>query len=98
MKHFIVQSTYIAPADKRDAILAEHRAFLQIGYDQGMLLASGPQEPRVGGIIVARAESREIVERFFTGDPFHQQGIATYQFTEFLPVMHQPFLKEWVKA
>jgi len=98
MKHFIVQTTYLVPAEKRATVVGEHRAFLQIGYDQGMLLASGPQEPSVGGIIVARAESREILEKFFLDDPFQLQGIASYQFTEFLPVKHQPFLKEWIGA
>ena len=98
MKHFVVQSTYLVSAEKRDAVLAEHRAFLQVGYDHGMLLASGPQEPRVGGMILARAESRDALESFFAGDPFHQQGIASYQFTEFHPVMHHPLLKEWIAS
>ena len=59
MKHFIVELTYTAPAERLAEIVVEHRAFLQTGYERGWLLMSGPQTPRVGGMVVARAPSLE---------------------------------------
>ena len=96
MKHCIVEITYTAPMDTIDAVLPEHRAYLQHGYDTGMLLCSGPMTPRTGGIIVARAAAIDDIKKFFEKDPYRVHGAATYRFIEFSPVKHQAFLREWV--
>ena len=59
MKHFVVEIIYKAPIDKIEEVLEKHREFLDEGYKKGMLLMSGPQVPRIGGIVIARAESME---------------------------------------
>lgn len=96
MKHFLVDIQYTAPIEIIDEILPRHRAFLQVGYDQGYLLCSGPKNPRVGGIVIARAESEEVLRNFFLTDPYQQQNAAHYTFIEFNPVKFQPFLEKWV--
>lgn len=96
MKHFVVEVTYIVPIEEIDARLAAHRAFLQTGYDQGLLLMSGPQQPRTGGIIVARAESLAALQAFFANDPYQQAGVAAYRWLEFEPVKHQALVADWV--
>ena len=96
MKHFLVEVTYTASLEKIDEILAAHRAFLQIGYDRGWLLMSGGQNPRMGGIIIARAPSLADLQAFFTADPYQQAGVADYRFLEFNPVKRQPWLETWV--
>ena len=96
MRHFVVEVTYTAPLARIDELLAEHRAFLQQGYDRGLLLASGSQVPRTGGMIVARAESPEALSALLAGDPFRREGVATYRIVEFVPVKHQGFLAAWV--
>jgi uncharacterized protein YciI len=96
MKHFIVDITFTSPLEKIDAILPKHREFLQTGYDKGLLLMSGPKNPRVGGVVVARAGSLEDIINFFSNDPYKLNGVADYNFTEFNPVKHQDFLKEWI--
>lgn len=96
MKHFVVEISYIAPLSSIDAALADHRAFLQAGYDQGMLLCSGPQEPRTGGIVLARAASRDDLKAFFRTDPFQVRNLAKYRFVEFAPVKHQGWMEDWV--
>jgi uncharacterized protein YciI len=55
MKHFIVEATYRAPLEQIREATPRHRAWLQQGYDQGLFLCSGPQDPPVGGFLVARA-------------------------------------------
>ena len=53
MKHFLVDIDYLVPVEELAEILPRHRAFLQTGYDKGILLCSGPKEPRTGGLAVA---------------------------------------------
>jgi uncharacterized protein YciI len=96
MKHFLIEITYTAPLERIDALLADHRAFLQHGYDTQMLLCSGPMTPRTGGIIIGRADSLEAIVEFFAGDPYHLNGAATHRFVEFSPVKHQAFLQAWL--
>jgi uncharacterized protein YciI len=98
MKHFIINVTYLAPLTKIDEMLAEHRKFLQGGYDKGLLLFSGPRNPRTGGIVAARADSLESIKSFFNNDPYKIAGAADYEFVEFDPVKHQPFLEDWIKG
>lgn len=96
MRHFLVESTYTAPLARIDEVLAEHRTYLQGGYDRGLLLASGSQVPRVGGIILARADSKEELEAFLAADPFQRAGLAEYRIIEYVPVKHQTFLADWI--
>jgi uncharacterized protein YciI len=96
MRHFIVTLQFLAPFEAFGEAVPRHRAFLQEGYDQGFLLLSGPQNPKTGGIVVARAESLEALQDFFTGDPYKREGLATHAFTEFAPVKCQDFMKEWI--
>lgn len=96
MKHFIIEITYTASLDNIDQTLPEHRAFLQTGYDKGWLLMSGPQNPRTGGIVVARAPSLEELEGLFKNDPYQKKGQASYRFIEFNPVKKAPLMDDWV--
>ncbi|GAP16487.1 YciI family protein [Levilinea saccharolytica] len=96
MKHFLIEITYTVPAEGLGEVVAAHRAFLREGYDRGLLLLSGPQVPRVGGIAVGRAESREEIEAFFNQDPYLQAGVATHRIVEFDPVLRQDWLETWV--
>lgn len=96
MKHFLVELHYLVPAEQLAETVTEHRAFLQTGYERGWLLISGPQVPRVGGVVVARAPSLADLESFFSADPYQTKGLATYRFVEFDPVKRQPFLEDWV--
>lgn len=84
---FVVDLTYIADLSKIDALLEPHRTFLKSGYDRGVFLASGPKEPRTGGVILARANTRAELEKLIDQDPFKQEGVAEYRITEFNPVM-----------
>lgn len=97
MRHFIIEVNYTAPLEVIDSILAEHREFLQIGYDRGWLLFSGPRVPRIGGLVVARAPELEDLKRFFQDDPYVIKGVAEYNFIEFQPVKFQPWTADWLK-
>ena len=96
MKHFLVEITYTVPFETLQPVVSEHRAFLQTGYDKGWLLLSGPMNPKTGGLVVARAPSKEDLQGFFAGDPYALRGYADYRFVEFDPVKYQPFLADWI--
>lgn len=96
MKHFIININYTVPLTKIDEILIEHRKFLQGGYDNGVLLFSGPRNPRSGGIVAARAKSLDEIKSFFANDPYKINKCAEYEFIEFDPVKRQPMLDEWI--
>ncbi len=98
MKHFIILSNYLVPFEQLGDNIADHRAFLQTGYDKGLLLCSGPQATKTGGAIIARAASLEALKEFMAADPYQQRNLARYQFIEFDPVKRQPFLEEWIKG
>ncbi|MBO9419513.1 hypothetical protein J7481_08395 [Labrenzia sp. R4_2] len=84
---FVVDLTYIGDLSKIDALLEPHQAFLKSGYDRGVFLASGPKEPRTGGVILARSDTRAELEKLIDQVPFKQEGVAEYRITEFNPVM-----------
>jgi uncharacterized protein YciI len=96
VRHFVVEIIYTRPFDEVAAVIDEHRAYLQTGYQRGLLLISGPQEPRVGGILVMRADLLATVQSFCDGDPYALKGVAKHRIIEFLPKSHIPELDTWV--
>jgi len=80
----LIELTYKKPINEVDKFVVEHREFLDKQYEAGVLLLSGPQEPRVGGILLARGEQNAI-EEILKQDPFYQQGIADYRIINFVP-------------
>lgn len=95
VKHFLVEATYTAPLEKIREVTPEHRAFLQKGYDLGWFLCSGPQDPPVGGYLVARAPSMAALESLLSQDPFRTGELADYKIREFQPVKRQAWAEEW---
>jgi uncharacterized protein YciI len=98
MKHFLVDIHYLVPVEQLADVLPLHRAFLQTGYDKGILLLSGPKEPRTGGLAVARSKSMEELQEFFSHDPYQLHKLAMHTFTEFNPVLRQTWLEDWVNG
>jgi len=90
---FVVEVTYIKPIQEIDRFLVPHRDYLELHYQKKNLLASGPQNPRTAGLILTRFRTRAEVEHFITGDPFHQEGLATYRIIDFDPVKSDPQFK-----
>ena len=84
---FIAILTYKKPLSEVDKFLAAHREYLTKHYAAGDFIASGPQTPRVGGVIMMKAENRAIVDSIIAQDPFNINGIADYKIVEFTPTM-----------
>ena len=81
---------YRRPLAEVEAVTEAHRAYLRQLQEQGILVASGPLEPRFGGMWLVRVSDEDPLaelDALMAGDPFHQHGLANY---ELLPwkVMH----------
>jgi len=87
----IIELTYKKPLDEVENHLQEHRDFLTKYYGKDIFIASGPKQPRNGGIILAKA-TREEGETLIKEDPFYINGIADYSIIVFEPNRyHQDF-------
>jgi uncharacterized protein YciI len=90
---FIVEVTYQKGLEAIDAHLKAHHAFLDALFAKKILLASGPQNPRKGGIIIASGKlGKEGLEAALADDPFLANGLASYRFIEFSPNKSLPEL------
>lgn len=88
---YIIELTYQQPMEAIEAQLQAHRNFLDKYYERGVLLASGPKNPRDGGIIIASGHvSRTVLDAILAEDPFHQRSLASYRVTEFNAVKLSP--------
>ncbi|MBI2785041.1 MAG: GTP cyclohydrolase [Legionella longbeachae] len=94
---FVIQLTYLVPLKEVDKYLQAHREFLDYYYKQGLLVVSGPMQPRTGGIIIAATNDRAYLESIFKKDPYYMAEIAEYQFIEFTPVKHRAELQELIQ-
>jgi len=89
---FVITLHYQKSLEEVDAQLNAHVAFLKEQYAQGTFLASGRQNPRTGGVILAVAPTRSDIEAIIQRDPFYIHGIAQYAIIEFTPSMTAPEL------
>ena len=73
---------YRRPIEEIEAVTEAHRAYLRTLQAQGILLASGPMDPRNGGVVLFRVQDANPLadlDAIRDGDPFFQQGLATYE-------------------
>ncbi|WP_186167123.1 YciI family protein [Burkholderia gladioli] len=80
---YVIDIHYIAPLERVDAALDRHRTYLQVQFENGVFIASGPKVPRNGGVILAARIERERLNAILAADPFVIEGLATYTVTEF---------------
>ena len=79
---------YRKPLEEVLRVVDEHRAFLRDLEAKGVLLASGPLDPRYGGALLLRvpddaADAALLGVR--DGDPFTRHGVAQYELLPWLP-------------
>ncbi|BDU77258.1 YciI family protein [Mesoterricola sediminis] len=83
---------YRKPIEVIDALLDPHRAYLRGLKAQGLLLASGPLDPRNGGALLLRvpdADPQGALDAIRDGDPFVKAGAAQYELLPWTPVIGQ---------
>jgi uncharacterized protein YciI len=80
---FIAVTMYTSPLPPDDPAIPPHWAYLDECYQRGLLVASGPQDPRTGGILILRGTDRAQAEAVLAGDPLITAGRATYRLLAF---------------
>jgi uncharacterized protein YciI len=80
---FVIELTYVAPLPAIDAAMKRHMAFVDRYYAAGVFLVSGRKVPRDGGVIIATARERAVLEAIAHEDPFVVEGLATVRIIEF---------------
>ncbi len=81
---------YRRPLEEVLPYVDAHRAYLQGLYDNGWLLASGPIDPRLGGVLLLRVPDGDLgatLDRIRDQDPFVREGIAQYELWPWHPVI-----------
>lgn len=81
---------YRKPLEEVLKVVDEHRAYLRGLQAKGTMLASGPMDPRSGGILLLRVPdegSAAALDAVRDGDPFIQQGCAQYELLPWLPTI-----------
>lgn len=84
---FLILLTYVRPLEDVDRFVSGHREFLERHYASGNFLLSGRQNPRTGGVILAKAKDRTEIEKILMEDPFSIEKVAEYTIVEFVPTM-----------
>lgn len=93
---FIVEISYKVPIKEVDKYLPAHRQYLDTYYQQGLFLASGPQKPRTGGILIALTTDKAYLESILQSDPYCLAEIADYRLIEFTPVKHRDEINDLI--
>ena len=82
---------YRKPLEEVLKVLEEHRAYLRGLKEEGILIASGPMEPRSGGILLLRIPEHLAVQaeldKIRDEDPFTKTGCAQYEVQPWAPTI-----------
>ena len=81
---------YRKPLEEVLKVIEPHRAYLGELKKRGLLLASGPLDPRNGGALLLRVPDDAVaatLDAIRDGDPFIQQGCAQYELLPWLPTI-----------
>lgn len=86
----VVLIRYRRPFEEVQAVLEAHRAYLRGLQADGLLLASGPMEPRTGGVLLLRVPDdavHQTLDRIRDNDPYITTGVAQYEMWPWQPVI-----------
>jgi uncharacterized protein YciI len=76
---------YRKPLEKVLELIDDHLAYLSDLEAKGLLLASGPLDPRSGGALLLRVPDVAALDAARDGDPFTKAGCAQYELLAWLP-------------
>ena len=79
---------YRRPLEEVLKVVEAHRNYLRTLKDKGILLASGPLDPRNGGALFLKVPEEDVLanlDRVRDEDPFSQAGVAQYELLPWQP-------------
>ncbi|HOD54568.1 MAG TPA: YciI family protein [Candidatus Cloacimonadota bacterium] len=93
---FLLISKYIKPLSEVEKVLEAHRVFLSKYYASGHFICSGRLNPRTGGCIICKAESKEDCCEILQEDPFVLHNISEYEIIEVQPTMYAEGFEKFI--
>ena len=84
---FIINLTYKVSLDVVDKYLQQHVEYLKVQYEEKNFIASGRKNPRDGGVILSKLDSKDKLQEVLEQDPFYIEDLANYEIIEFFPTM-----------
>jgi uncharacterized protein YciI len=81
---------YRRPLEDVLTVTDDHRAYLRTLHDEGILLASGPLDPRSGGALLLRIpddDAQGALDRVRNNDPYARTGMAQYELLPWAPTI-----------
>ncbi len=94
---FIILINYTKPIEEVNAIVPEHRAYLDTLYEANKLICSGRRNTLTGGVLLSHAKAREEIDEIIKNDPYNIKGVADYEVIEFTPGKHHQNFKKFVE-
>lgn len=82
---FIVLLMFSTNKDQAAQFMAEHNAWLERGFAEGVFLLAGSLQPASGGGIVAYHTSLPELEARVNADPFVVAGVVSAEIIEITP-------------
>jgi uncharacterized protein YciI len=79
---------YRRPLEEVLTVVDAHRAYLRGLEQRGLLLVSGPLDPRTGGALLLRVPDgavRETLDRIRDEDPYTKAGMVQYELLPWMP-------------
>jgi uncharacterized protein YciI len=89
---FIVLLRFTEHRRKATELMAGHNAWIQQGFDDGAFVLSGGLQPGLGGVVLARAESRDVLEQRLARDPFVVERVVSVEILEVAVARVEPRL------
>lgn len=80
---FVCVSQYLRSRNVLAEYLPEHLEWLRKQDAAGRIVASGAQEPPIGGVMIVAAKDMEALRELLATDPFQIRGCAAYHVHEF---------------
>lgn len=95
MKYYMLEGSFVKNLPEQKELqkaINAHLEYLKIGFNDGLILLSGPKAETGGGVIVVKCED---IQKFCDNDPLVKAGIQEYRITEFKLHDCQDYLKCW---
>lgn len=95
---YVVLLNYTAPLAEIDYVLPDHNEWLARQFDQGLFLAAGRRNPRVGSVLLARPMSRGKLDALLATNPLLVHHLAHTEVIEFPATRTAPELRQLNEA
>ncbi len=82
---FIVLLKFSKNKEKAGALMAEHKRWLQRGFEEGTFLLAGGIQPSAGGAVLATAHDMDEMKSLVAQDPFVAEQVVTAEIIEVTP-------------